>query len=100
MGVLHGQWLEDTFRTEISEWFTAHALDDEGHERVACIAVEILRPWLEVQLLLLTHQFEHVFGLDDVIHAPAGSDQQLPLVAQAADVVDEVTYRYGFTEVG
>ena len=48
---------------------------------------------------LAAHEAHHIVVRDDVVHAPARHHQQIPLVAQAARVAQQVTDAYRLAEV-
>ncbi len=98
--VIHPERLKDFFRRKISERLAAHALDYYGQQRVPGVGIEMLLARLEVQFLLMAHHLQYVIFGDDIVEPPARHCEKLPLVAQAAGVVDQVPYGYLLSEVG
>ena len=90
VGARHGQGAEDAVLAKLWKRFTRHSGDHFGGERIAAIGVEVARARNEVQLLLVKQQSQDLFLGDHVIQAPAGQGQRLPLVTDAARVLEQL----------
>ena len=77
-----------------------HSAHQNRQQRETGIAVEVLGTGLEVQRSLAAHQIEDVILGLDVVGAPAGQPEQVPLVPQPAGVVEQVADRDRRAEVG
>ena len=96
----HAERLEDTLPRELPQRLPRDPLDDDAEQRVAGIAVEMLRAGIEVERRLARRDAEDVGRRHHVrFPAPARHRQQVPLIAQAARVVRQVPERDGLAEV-
>ena len=97
----HPQRLEDALVREGAERLARHALDRDGEQRVAGVAVEVLRARPEVERRLARQEIEDVTLRDDVASpAPARHLQQAPLVPNPARVLREMAQRDRHAVVG
>ena len=97
----HPQRLEDALVREGAERPARDALDRDREQRVAGVAVEVLRARPEVERRLARQEIEDVALRDDVASpAPARHLQQAPLIPDPARVLREVAQRDRHAVVG
>ena len=99
MRPLHPERTEDPRRGEFGEGHAAGRLRRLCEEGVAHVRVEVLRAGLEVEFALARHEAQDLLGRDDVVEAPSGDAEQLPLVPDPARVVDHLTHGDGMLEL-
>ena len=89
-GAGHAQRSEDPLLGEVAEGLAAHALDHQGEEEVAGVAVAVLVARLEVQLLLPDDDGEAVGVVREVLVVEPGQGHEVGVVPHAAGVVQQV----------
>ena len=99
MRPLHPERTEDPRRGEFGEGHAADRLRRLREEGVAHVRVEVLRAGHEVEFALARHEAQDLLRRDDVVEAPAGDAEQLPLVPDPARVVDHPTHSDGMLEL-
>jgi hypothetical protein len=96
----HAERFKDIFGGELAKRHAADALDDDGHQRVARVAIDLFLSRLEIQILLGREDRDDVIIRDQVEGiTPSGELEQIPLIAKAAGVIDEVADGNERTEI-
>src|SRR5258708_11068990 len=87
----HAERFKDILGSELTKRCAADALDDNGHQRVARVAVDVFLSRLEIQVFLGREDRHDVIIRNQVERiTPSGELEQIPLIAKAAGVIDEV----------
>ena len=92
-GVAHAQRVEDAALGKLVQRLAGDALHHLGQQREVGIAVQVFAARGKIQRPLLGDGPLQVFHGDGVIDAHALHHQQLPLVADARDVVHQLVHR-------
>ena len=95
----HAERIEDVLFCPIVKRHSCYPVNDFRQQRKAGVTVEHFLTRLEIKFgLTADHAHDLLLG-DDVVDPPTRHEQQVPLVAQSAGVVDEVVDRDRHTEV-
>jgi hypothetical protein len=87
----HAERFKNISGGEFAKRRATDTLDDDGHQSVARIAVDVFLSGFEIQIPLGREDRHDVIIRDQVEGAtPSGEIEQIPLIAKTAGVIDEV----------
>ncbi len=90
--VLHAERAEDVLGGKLLHGATADALHDRGEQQIAGVAVLVLRARCEIGTALAAEQLDRFKLRGAVLETPPFQQQQALVVAQSADVMQQVTH--------
>src|SRR5579859_2635442 len=93
--VTHAERLENIFFGELRERLASGAADNDAHQKVVRIAVEILVAGIEVETFLVTDEIEKFVRRVNVLGVAASQEKKAENVAQTAGVVQHLPKRDG-----
>src|SRR5687768_17033632 len=96
----HAERFENARIGEFGEGFSRHPCDDFSEQMIARVAVEVFLTGIEIELLLVTDQVEHVLSGNQVPIAPSRHRQQVLEIAQTAGVMNQMANGNDSAKVG
>ena len=89
--VVHAERFKDVFGRELTKGHAANALDDDGQQGIARVAVNVFFSWPKIQVFLAReHRHDVVIGDQVEGVAPPSQLEEIPLIAKTARVIYEV----------